>query len=94
MKGKRAMSYLVTFKHGYICTRTEEPDLSEIPEIVRDWALATCEEAHEGLPVGTPKTLGKCIVTASYHDENVYHNLVVRTHATGSLHLINKISVD
>jgi hypothetical protein len=38
--------------------------------------------------------LGKHVVTISYHDANLYHNLITGRSVTGVLHMLNKTPVD
>ena len=88
------MAYLVKFKHATIRFRTKEPDLSSISTTTYDWEESVYGKVSELLPKGTPPPKGKHIVTKSYHDANLYHNITTGRSVTGVLHLLNKTSID
>ena len=56
--------------------RTEEPDQSMFPEKVYDWAYTCYAGAKEVLPHDAPRPLGKRVVTTTYVNANLYHDLV------------------
>ena len=48
----------------------------------------------ELLPEDAPTPKGKHVVTISYHDDNLYHNVITGRSVTGVLHFLNKTPVD
>ena len=91
---KRVYSYLAKMKHATIRIRTEEPDLSGLPDQVFDWEKSVYGEVTELLPDDAPRPLGKEVVTISYHDANLYHNVITGRSVTGIIHFINKTPID
>ena len=91
---KRIYSYLSKFKHATIRIRTEEPDLSSLPDQVFDWEESIYGEVTELLPEDAPQPLGKSVTTISYHDANLYHNVITGRSVTGVLHFLNKTPID
>ena len=91
---KRTCSYLSKFKHATIRIRTEEPDLSSLPNQVFDWEESIYGEVTELLPEDAPRSLGKSVTTISYHDANLHHNIITGRSVTGVLHFINKTPID
>ena len=91
---KRVVSYLAKFKWATIRIRTEEPDMSSIPTTPYDWEESVYGKVKELTPHDAPTPLGKHVVTISYHDANLYHNLVTGRSVTGVLHMLNKTPVD
>ena len=41
-----------------------------------------------------PAPLGKHVVTISYHDANLFHNVMPGRSVTGVLHMLNKTPID
>ena len=91
---KRIYSYLSKFRHATIRIRTEEPDLSGLPDQAFDWEESIYGEVTELLPEDAPRPLGKSVTTISYHDANLYHNVITGRSVTGVLHLLNKTPID
>ena len=85
---------LLRFKCAAIRIRSEEPDMSDLPEKVCDWEESAHGKVSEVLPTDTPEPLGKFVVTVSYHDANLYHNVLTGRSVTGVLHLVNKTPID
>ena len=81
-------------KHVTIRIRTEEPDLSALPDQEFEWEKSVHGNVTELLPKDAPEPLGKPVVTISYHDANLYHNIITGRSVTGILHFCNKTPVD
>ena len=91
---KRVISCLVKLKWATVCVRTEEPDLTGIPTPVYDWEESVYGKATELIPHDAPVPLGKHVITISYCDASLYHNLVTGRSVTGVLHFLNKTPID
>ena len=91
---KRMHGYLLRFKCAVIRIRPEEPGMSDVPERVCDWEESVHGRASEVLPEDAPEPLGKFVVTISYHNANLYHNVLTGRSVTGVLHLVNETPID
>jgi hypothetical protein len=91
---KRIHGYLSKMRHGIIRFRTEEPDFSDIPEKVYDWFYTCYGGAKEQIPTDAPRPLGRRILTSSYVDANLYHDIISGKSVTGILHFFNKTPID
>jgi hypothetical protein len=81
-------------RHGIIRFRTEEPDFSDIPKKVYDWFYTCYGGAKEQIPTDAPRPLGRRILTSSYVDANLYHDIISGKSVTGILHFFNKTPID
>ena len=75
-RSRRLVSYVVKFKHATIRIRTEGPDLSSMPVTPYEWEELVCGKVTELMPQDTPAPKVKHVVTVSYHDSNLHHNVV------------------
>ena len=91
---KRIHGYLSKMRFGVIRIRTEEPDFSAIPEKKYEWEYTCYGNGKEEIPSDAPRPLGKRVVTSSYVDANLYHDLVSGKAVTGILHFFNKTPID
>ena len=81
-------------KFGYIRVRTEEPDLSDLPETSYEWAKTVYGNVKEEVPKDAPTPLGKRVVMTSYVDANLYHDMLSGRSVTGVLHFLNQTPVE
>ena len=91
---KRVIGYLSKFKHGVIRIRTEKPDYSNIPKKVFDWFYTCYAGATENVPTDAPTPRGKSVITTTYVDANLLHDLISGRSVTGILHMLNQTPVD
>jgi hypothetical protein len=91
---KRIYGYLYKMRYSRIIIRTEEPDYSHIPEKQYDWAYTCYGDAKEEIPDDLPTPRGKPVVTSSWFDANLYHDLISGRAVTGILHYLNKTPID
>ena len=91
---KRIYGYLRKFKHGAIRVRTNLPDLSKVPDNEYGWLYSVYRKVREEIPHDVPIPLGKEIVTVTFVDANLYHDLITGRAVTGVLHLINGTPID
>ena len=90
----RIHGYLSKYKHGVIRIRTAEPDYSDIPPKVYDWAYTCYRGAKEEIPQDAPPARGKPVVTTTYMDANLYHDLISGRSVTACIHMLNKTVID
>jgi hypothetical protein len=91
---KRIYGYLYETKNAAIRVRTEEPDYSDFPDQVHDWAHSIYGEVKEDIPDNIPQPLGQSVVLTHYVDANLYHDMVTGRALTAILHLINQTPFD
>ena len=91
---KRIFGYLSKMRNGVIRIRTEEPDYSHLTPKEYEWFYTCYGGAEEELPSDAPRPLGKRIITTSYVDANLYHDLISGKSVTGILHFFNKTPID
>ena len=91
---KRIYGYLRKFKHGAIRVHTNLPDLSEVPDNEYGWLYSVYRKVREEIPHDVPIPLGTEIVTVTFIDANLYHDLITGRAVTGVLHLINGTPID
>lgn len=93
-RAKRVVTYLVKSKHATIRFKTEEHYLSSIPTTTYDWEESVYGKVSELFSEDTPPPKAKHVVTISYHDANLYQNVITGRSVTGVLHLLNKTPID
>ena len=59
-----------------------------------DWADSTYGSVDEDIPNDLPSPLGKPVVTVSYVDANLMHDLTTGRSVTGILHFLNATPID
>ena len=91
---KQIYGYLWNMKEATVCIRTEEPDYSQYPESHHDWEYTCYHGAEELIPEDAPTPRGKRVMTTSFVDANLYHDLISGKSVTGILHMANKTPVD
>ena len=93
-RAKRVYHYLCKMKNAVIRIRTDEPDLSAIPEPEYDWKYSVYGEGSELIPDGVPEPLGKFVTLVHYVDANLFHDMLTGRSVTGILHFFNKTPID
>ena len=83
-----------TYPHGRIRIRTEAYDYSEVPSHQHDWMYTVYGGAKEIVPEDIPEPLGNEVVTTTYVDANLYHDMLSGRAVTGILHLLNGTPID
>ena len=74
--------------------RTEEPYPSSTPTTLHDWEESVYGKVKEHTPHDAPVQLVKHVVNISYHDANLFHNVITGRSVAGVLHVMNKIPMD
>ena len=59
-----------------------------------DWINTVCKGAKEQLAHDAPPPFGKLIVTVSYKEANLMHDMLTGTYVTGILHFVNQTPFD
>ena len=59
-----------------------------------DWEDSTHRKVSEVLPDDAPSPLEKHLTTISYHDANLFHNVITGRSLIGMLHFLNKTLID
>lgn len=93
-RAKRIVSYLYRYKEAKLRFRVHEPDLSDIVIPEYDWSTTTYGNVQEDIPTDIPTPLGNPVVTVSYIDANLLHDLVTGRSVTGILHFMNGTLID
>ena len=91
---KRMFGYVRDTEHASIRVRTDLPDYSNLPDQQFDWAYSVYGDVHEAIPEDAPEPLGNTVVTTTYVDANLYHDLITGRALTAVLHLINQTPFD
>jgi hypothetical protein len=91
---KRIYGYLTKMKHAVLRFRTGEPDFSDLVDAPVEWATSVYGDVKEEIPKDVPKALGRSVVTYSYFDANLYHDLLTGRAMTGVLHFVNQTLYD
>jgi hypothetical protein len=91
---QRVYGWLKGHSSGAIRIRTDKPDYSNLPERHFDWANSCYRGAHEDIPSNAPEPKGKSVVTTSFYDANLYHDLISGRSVTGIIHLLNQTPID
>ena len=91
---KRIYGYLAKNPSGVFHVRTEEPDYSDVQDVTYSWEHSVYGPVKELIAEDIPPPLGKAVVTTTYVDANLYHDLITGQAATGILHLVNGTPID
>ncbi len=91
---KRIIGYLAKMRDSVIRIRTEKPDFSALPEKHYDWTHSCYPGAKEEFPANAPAPKGNPVITSTYFDANLYHDLISGRSVTGILHLLNQTPID
>jgi hypothetical protein len=91
---KRIYGYLKKFASAAIRIRTDQPELSSLPDQNFEWCHTVYGNVEELIPRDAPKPLGKSVTTVTYTDANLYHDLLTGRSVTGILHFCNQTLID
>ena len=73
---KKLYGYLAKTKHFAIRYRTKEPDYSHLPKQEYEWIRTVYRNVKEEIPKDIPKPLGKRVITTTFLDANLLHEIV------------------
>ena len=91
---KRVYGYVRHHPNALIRVRTDVPDYSDMEFPEYDWEYTVYGNVEEQIPHDAPEPLGKEVVTSTYLDANLYHDLITGRAATGILHFVNQTPID
>ncbi|KAL7570791.1 hypothetical protein ACA910_014420 [Epithemia clementina (nom. ined.)] len=91
---KRMYGYILETRTAAIRFRTAEPNYDDIEVPQHDWMRTVYGNVKETIPQDIPEPRGKPVVTTSYVDANLYHDVVTGKAVTAVLHLLNQTPVD
>ena len=91
---KRVCGYLAKMQHGMIRVRTDMPDFSALPITKEDWSRSVYGDVKEEIPKNAPPPKGKPVVTVTYKDANLYHDMITGKAVSGVLHFLNQTCID
>ena len=91
---KRICGYIYKFRAGAIRVRTEMPDYSDLAYNEYDWERTVYGKVREQTPEDAPVPKGKPVVTTTYKDANLYHDLATGRAVSGVLHFINQTPIE
>ena len=91
---KHIYGYLAKNPSGVIYVRTKEPDYSDVDDVEYDWEYSVNGHVSELIADDILPQIGKEVVTTTYVDANLYHDLITGHAATGILHLVNGTPID
>ena len=93
-RAKRIYGYLAKMKNAAIRIRVGIPDYSELPIQAFDWAQTVYGNVNEVLLKDAPLPLGKPVVTTTYVDANLMHDMLSGRSVSGILHFVNQTPFD
>ena len=91
---KRLYGYLVKTKHFDIRLRTKEPDYSHLPKQEYECTRTAYGNVKEQIPKDIPKPLRKRVITTTFLDANLLHDIVTWKSVTAVLHFVNYTPTD
>ena len=70
------------------------PDYESIPKDNYEWSNTVYGNPKEQIPKDLPTPLGKPVMTTTYVDANLMHDILSGRSVTGILHLVNKTPIE
>ena len=86
---KRLYGYLAKTKHFAIRYRTKELEYSHLPKQEYEWTRTVYGNVKEEIPNDIPKQLRKRVITTTFLDANLLHDIVTGKLVTAVLHFVN-----
>ena len=81
-------------KHFAIRYRTKEPDFSHLPKQEYEWTRTVDGNVREEIPKDIPKPLEKRVITTTFLDANLLHDIVTGKSVTAVFHFVNTTPTD
>ena len=90
---KRLYGYLSKTKFS-IRYRTKETNYSHLPEQEYGWSRTVYGNVNKEIPNDIPKLQGSRVITTTFLDSNLLHDIVTGKSVTAVLHFINTTPID
>ena len=90
---KRVYCFLRNYKKTAIKFNTEMPDYSNYKVEKKNWGHIY-HPCQEEIPEDMPKPRGKPVMTTTFVDANLLHDVITGRSCTGIIHLLNKTPID
>ena len=91
---QKIFGYIRKIPHATVQFQMDLPDYLQLSTPHYDWEQLVYGDLRELRPSDAPKPLGNPIVTSSYKDVNLMHDLLTGRSVTGILHFVNKTLID
>jgi hypothetical protein len=91
---KRIVGYLTKMRHGATRVHTHETDFSSFGTPVHDWMSTVNGDCVEDVPTDAPPPMGKFVITVSYVDANLMHDMISGKSVSGCIHFLNQTPID
>ena len=91
---KRLYGHLAKTKHFPIRYRPKEPDYSHLPKQEYEWTRTVYGNVKEEIPKDIPKPLGKRVITTTFLEANLCHDIVAGKSVTAVLNFVNTTPTD
>ena len=91
---KKLYGYLAKTKHFAIRYRTKEPDYSHLPKQEYEWTRTVYGSVKEEIPKDIPKPLGKRVITTTFLDANLLHDIVTGKFSHSCITFVNTTPTD
>ena len=91
---KRLYGYLAKTKHFAIRYRTKKSDYSHLPKQEYEWTRTVYGNVKEQIPKDIPKPLGKRVITSTFLDATLHHDIVTGKSLTAVLYFLNTTPTD
>jgi hypothetical protein len=73
---------------------TNRYDFTDMKIETHDWQYTVYRGAREMIPQNVPTPLGQSVDTVTFHDANLYHDVVTGRSVTGTVHFLNRTPID
>ena len=87
---KRLYGYLAKTKHFAIRYRTKKSDYSHLPKQEYEWTRTVYGNVKEQIPKDIPRPLGKRVITSTFLDATLHHDIVTGKSLTAVLYLLQQ----
>jgi hypothetical protein len=91
---KQMYGYLKKFSSAAIRVKISKPNFDELPEQNFDWCYSVYGSVEELIPKDAPPPLGNKVITVTYTDAILYHDILTGRSVTVILHLYNQTLID
>eukprot|EP00957_Ditylum_brightwellii_P115454 8806025-Ditylum_brightwellii.AAC.1 len=90
---KRVYCFFCNYKKTDVKLNTEMTDYSNYQVDKKNWGHIY-HPCQEEIPEDIPEPYGKPVMTTTFVDANLLHDVITERSCTGLIHLLNKIPID